>query len=148
MHKTTSGSCFASERTANTPWCNRDRGRGMRKAILAAAVALAFVMVATPAGARHNTGFKTSQAAMLDPVATGWTAEPIITVGETLPGSTYKFESIPDGIALRKGHGNSVEAYVNHETSTVPFPLTPPPPLNDFTNALVSKLTLSRQSAG
>ena len=27
-----------------------------------------------------------------------------ITVGETLPGSTYKFESIPDGIALHKRH--------------------------------------------
>jgi hypothetical protein len=122
----------------------------MRKALLVAAVALAFVMVVMPAGARHNPGFKTNQAAMLDPAVAGATVEPLITVGETLPGSTYKFESIPDGIALRKGHGNSVEAYVNHETSTVPFPFTPATGVgfNDFTNALVSKLTLSRRSAG
>ncbi len=84
---------------------------------------------------------------MLDPAVAGATVEPLITVGETLPGSTYKFESIPDGIALRKGHGKTVEAYVNHETSLVPFPLTPVP-LNDFTNSLLSKLTLSRHSAG
>jgi hypothetical protein len=120
----------------------------MKKALLVATVVLAFVIVTMPAAAGHKADFKTNQAAMLDPAIPGATVEPLITVGETLPGSTYKFESIPDGIALRKGHGNSVEAYVNHETSTVPFPLTPPPPLNDFTNALVSKLTLSRQSAG
>jgi hypothetical protein len=122
----------------------------MKKALLVAAIALAFVMVVMPAGARHNPGFKTNQAAMLDPAVAGATVEPLITVGETLPGSTYKFESIPDGIALRKGHGNSVEAYVNHETSTVPFPFTPATGVgfNDFTNALVSKLTLSRRSAG
>lgn len=122
----------------------------MKKALLVATVVLAFVIVAMPAGARHHAGFKTSQASMLDPVAAGWTAEPIITVGETLPGTTYRFESIPDGIALRKGHGNKVEAYVNHETSTVPFPFTPATGVgfNDFTNALVSRLTLNRKTAG
>jgi hypothetical protein len=121
----------------------------LRFALAAAAVTgLAVAAFALPAAAKHDQGFKTSQAAMLDPAVPGATVEPLITVGETLPGSTYKFESIPDGIALRKGHGNQVEAYVNHETSLVPFPLTPPPPLNDFTNALLSKLTLSRHSAG
>ena len=101
-------------------------------------------------GKPHHAGFKTSQAAMLDPVAPGATVTPLITVGETLPGSSYTFESIPDGIALRKGHGWKVEAYVNHETSTVPFPFTPSTGVgfNDFTNALVSKLTLSRHGAG
>jgi hypothetical protein len=92
---------------------------------------------------------------MLDPAVPGATVTPLLTVGETLPGSTYKFESIPDGIALWKGRGNKVEAYVNHETSTVPFPYTPPSAtnpvgtgLNDFTNAMLSKLTLSRKGAG
>jgi hypothetical protein len=126
-----------------------DGRRSTARWLAAAAVtALAVAALAMPAAARHDQGFKTSQAAMLDPAVPGATVEPLITVGETLPGSTYKFESIPDGIALRKGHGNRVEAYVNHETSLVPFPLTPPPPLNDFTNALLSKLTLSRHSAG
>ena len=46
---------------------------------------------------------------MLDPAVPGATVTPLITVGETLPGSTYKFESIPDGIALRKGEGWKVE---------------------------------------
>ncbi|HEY8192509.1 MAG TPA: hypothetical protein VIF36_01170 [Gaiellaceae bacterium] len=118
-----------------------------------AVTALAIAVVAMPAAAHkgkkghHPTGFKTSQAAMLDPAVEGATVTPLITVGETLPGSTYKFESIPDGIALRKGRHGKVTAYVNHETSTVPFPLTPVR-LNDFTNALLSKLTLSRRGAG
>ena len=87
---------------------------------------------------------------MLDPVAPGATVTPLITVGETLPGSSYMFESIPDGIALRKGHGWKVEAYVNHETSTVPFPYNIQTQIgfNDFTNALLSKLVLSRHSGG
>ena len=123
-------------------------GRRWTASLLAVAViAIAVVALATPAAARHDPGFKTSQAAMLDPVVPGATVEPLITVGETLPGSTYKFESIPDGISLRKGRGGKVDAYVNHETSTVPFPLTPVR-LNDFTNAMLSKLTLSRKGAG
>jgi hypothetical protein len=121
----------------------------MKRAVLAAAVALAFAMVVMPAAARHNDGFTTTQASMLT-VAPGWTAKAIITVGETLPGSTYKFESIPDGISLSKGRRGNVEAYVNHETSTVPFPFTPATGVgfNDFTNALLSKLTLDRKSGG
>jgi hypothetical protein len=112
----------------------------------AAVFALAVAALAMPAAARHDRGFKTSQAAMLDPVVPGATVEPLITVGETLPGSTYRFESIPDGISLRKGRHGEVSAYVNHETSTVPFPFTPATGVgfNDFTNALLSKLTLDR----
>jgi len=131
----------------------RRRGRTAGLVASLAVLALVIATVAMPAAAHkgkgkpHHAGFKTTQAAMLDPVVPGATVKPLITVGETLPGSTYKFESIPDGIALRKGHGWKVEAYVNHETSTVPFPLTPVK-LNDFTNALLSKLTLSRHGAG
>ena len=125
-----------------------------------AVIGLAIAMVAVPAaahkgkGKNHKQGFKTPQASMLTPAVPGATVTPLITVGETLPGSTYKFESIPDGIALRKGRHGKVHAYVNHETSTVPFPFTPGTPpaqgtgFNDFTNALLSKLTLSRHGAG
>jgi hypothetical protein len=123
----------------------------LRSALAAAAVAaVAVAVLAMPAAARHDRGFKTSQAAMLDPAVPGATVEPLITVGETLPGSTYKFESIPDGISLWKGRHGAVHAYVNHETSTVPFPFTPATGvgLNDFTNALLSKLTLARKSGG
>jgi hypothetical protein len=116
----------------------------------AAVAVVAVVMLAMPAAASHPAGFKTPQAAMLDPAVPGATVEPLITVGETLPGSTYKFESIPDGIALWKGHGHEVQAFVNHETSTVPFPFTPATGVgfNDFTNAMLSELTLNRHGAG
>ena len=41
--------------------------------------------------------------------------------GEDGPGG-IQFESIPDGIALSKTGKGTVDLYVNHETSTVPFP--------------------------
>jgi hypothetical protein len=133
------------------------RGRGRRAGVIAliATFIVAVATVAVPAAAhkgkpKKHAGFKTSQAAMLDPAVPGATVEPLITVGETLPGSTYRFESIPDGISLLKGHGHTVHAYVNHETSTVPFPFTPATGVgfNDFTNALLSKLTLRRREGG
>lgn len=134
--------------------------KGRRRAAgligLIAVTALAIAVVAMPAaahkgkGKHHKAGFKTPQAAMLDSAVPGGKVTPLITVGETLPGSTYKFESIPDGIALTRGRHGKVTAYVNHETSTVPFPFTPATGVgfNDFTNAMLSKLTLSRHSAG
>jgi hypothetical protein len=137
--------------------------KGRRRAVslvgLVAVTALAIAVVAMPAAAhkgkgKHKQGFKTPQAAMLDPAVPGAKVTPLITVGETLPGSSYKFESIPDGIALWKSRHGKVHAYVNHETSTVPFPFTPGTAttqgtgFNDFTNALLSKLTLSRKGAG
>lgn len=126
----------------------RTRSHTARLLVLFGVAALAIAVVAVPAaadrGKGHDKGFLTSQGTMLDPAVPGATVKPLITVGETLPGSTYMFESIPDGIALWKGRHGKVNAYVNHETSTVPFPLTPPPPLNDFTNAMLSKLTLGK----
>jgi hypothetical protein len=127
----------------------------MRRTQLAGGTALAGAVVATlaaltmPAAAQRDPGFKTDEEAMITPEAPGVTVEPLITVGETLPGSSYRFESIPDGIALRKD-GKRVEAFVNHETSTVPFPFTASTGVgfNDFTNSLLSKLTLNRKTAG
>jgi hypothetical protein len=117
---------------------------------ITAVVAVAVATLAVPAAARHDRGFKTTQAAMLDPAVPGATVTPLITVGETLPGSTYTFESIPDGISLWRGRHGTVHAFVNHETSTVPFPFDPNTGVgfNDFTNAMLSKLTLSRKGGG
>jgi hypothetical protein len=133
----------------------RGRLAGRRTLFAAAAVAaLAFTAFAMPAAAGPAAGFKTSQDAMLTPAA-GVSVEKIITVGETLPGTSYTFESIPDGIALHRHDNNRVDVYVNHETSTVPFPFTAPTPLNpvgtgfnDFTNAMLSRLSLNRETAG
>ena len=45
---------------------------------------------------------------------------PIVSVGEAVDG--VLFEGIPDGIGLRPGPDKeSVEVFVNHEQSTVPF---------------------------
>ena len=132
------------------------RGRLAGLAAAIAVSALAIATVAMPAAAHkgkgkpHHAGFKTSQAAMLDPAVPGATVTPLLTVGETLPGSSYMFETLPDGIALKKGRGHTVEVYVNHETSAVPFPFNPATGVGvtNFTNALLSKLTLARHSGG
>ena len=115
-------------------------------AVLAASVA---ALVAATANSRGPDWFKTSQGPMIDAVAPGATYEPIISVGDTLPGG-YMFESIPDGIAIGKGATGIVELYVNHETSTVPFPYngTTGVGFNDFTNSLVSKLWLHQKTGG
>jgi hypothetical protein len=133
------------------------------RAALCGAVTLAAAAVAVTAPAEGPTGFLTSQPAMLDAVAPGATVERVITVGDTLPNG-YRFEAIPDGIAIHDRTGNgrdrrtdngggSVDVYVNHETSTVPFPFTYPGATteaaqNDFDNAQLSKLTLNRKTGG
>ena len=118
------------------------RGPG-RKALLFVAGAVLLLTSASGARAQASPGFKTTAAPMLAPVAAGVTVDPIITVGESLPGG-YFFESIPDGISLRDRSGGRVDAYVNHETARVPFP----PTESDFTNAMVSRLTLDETTAG
>jgi hypothetical protein len=126
--------------------------KASRTSLLAAiAVGLAAVAVAT--ASNGSPGFKTAQGPMIDPVAPGASYDPIISVGDTLSGG-YMFESIPDGIALSTNGSGTVDLYVNHETSTVPFPYTfsaatgTGTGFNDFTNALVSKLRLHQKSGG
>ena len=141
--------------------------------VLALAAAAAVLTAGAVAGDNHqrHDGFKTTKPAMLTPVAPGSTVTPLITVGETLAGG-YRFESIPDGISFQaqggkhkgkdKGHGRkqgakndprTVDLYINHETSFVPFPYTPSAPTeansqNDFDNAQESHLVLNGQTAG
>jgi hypothetical protein len=117
----------------------------LRKGSFAVLLLLLIVAVATgTAGAGDNdSGFHTSQGAMLTPLAPGSSVTPIISVGDTVGG--YRFESIPDGISIDpdlNGRG-TVDVYVNHETSTVPFQGT-----SDFENAQVSRLRLNQHSAG
>jgi hypothetical protein len=119
----------------------------MRKALASSALAfIAAAVVAAAAPGGDGPGFTTSQAAMLEGAAPGVTYTPIISVGDTL-ASGYRFESIPDGISLWK-HGNgTVDLYVNHETSLVPFPVqgvSGPQTLHDYTNAILSKLRLHK----
>jgi hypothetical protein len=111
---------------------------------LAALFVLLVVAIATgTAGAGDNeAGFKTSQAAMLTPLVAGSTVTPIISVGDIVGG--YTFDSIPDGISFTTNGRGTMDVYVNHETSLVPFPAN----RSDFTNAMVSRLRLNQHSAG
>jgi hypothetical protein len=123
-----------------------------KRIVVPMAMAVLVALGAAPAGADQGDGFVTQQAAMLAGATPGVTARPLLTVGEALPNG-YRFEAIPDGIALDKRNGHRVDVYVNHETSLVPFPYVPAAPttansLNDFDNAQVSKLTLSTRTGG
>ena len=125
------------------------------RTILLSAAVLAALAVLAPATAmaKPKSGFKTSKPPMLAPVKPGVTVTPLMTVGDTL-ASGYRFEAIPDGISLDNRGSKRVNVFVNHETGKVPFPWsatggnTEANAENDFDNSQVSKLTLSRQTAG
>ena len=110
--------------------------------VLAAFVAAVAAAGALPAGADNDSGFHTSVPAMVTPLAPGGDVKPIISVGDSVRG--YRFEAIPDGISFTLNGRGTMDVYVNHETSLVPFPAT----RSDFTNSLVSKLRLNQHSAG
>ncbi len=116
---------------------------------VAAALAVSFGATAALADDSHS-GFKTSQPAMMSPVKAGVQITPLLTVGDLLPGG-YRFEAIPDGISVQKRDSGRTNIYVNHETSKIPFPYNTAAPTaangeNDFDNAQLSKLVLSRNT--
>jgi hypothetical protein len=112
--------------------------RGLAVLVLLLAVAVA---TGTAGAGDNDSGFKTSQGAMLTPLVADSSVTPIITVGDSV--RDYRFESIPDGISFDPNGEGTVDVYVNHETSTVPFQGA-----NDFDNAQVSLLRLNQHSAG
>jgi hypothetical protein len=119
-------------------------------ALLGALVLMASAASAASAGGTRR-GLLTDEPPMLTPLAPGSTVLAIITVPEGV-SATYRFEAIPDGIAMSPRGPAGVEIYVNHETSTVPFPCGDPPTeencFNDFDNSQVSRLVLSPVTAG
>ncbi|MBL8057849.1 MAG: hypothetical protein JNK29_14190 [Anaerolineales bacterium] len=113
-------------------------------------------LVIAPAGAAsagdNRSGYQTSQPAMLTAVMPGVQITPLLTVGDVLP-SGFRYEAIPDGIAVRPRGQGRVDLFINHETSQVPFPYNAANPTaangeNDFDNAQVSRLILNQHSAG
>ena len=100
------------------------RRRAHPRLIVVGAIALLLAGI-VPAQA---AGTLTRQASMLTAVGTGVTVTPIIAVGEAAGDDGYRFESIPDGISLTTRGRGTAEVYVNHETSTVPFPYNPTAP--------------------
>lgn len=104
------------------------------------------------AAGNNKSGFKTSQPAMLTAVMAGVEVVPLLTVGDVLP-SGFRFEAIPDGIAVGTRGQGRVDLFVNHETGKVPFPYVAANPTaangeNDFDNSQVSQLILNQHSAG
>jgi hypothetical protein len=140
-----------------------ERPRGSRTRFVALAGALLIVAGAVaPATAKSgNNGFLTGADAMLKVTPTveaaGGSVSPILTVGDTVGG--YRFEALPDGISFANGKKATVDLYVNHETSRVPFPLAANGvdwlptsnsngSQNDFDNSQLSKLTLNQGTMG
>lgn len=127
-----------------------------RRFFVAAMAGVAIAASTAPVvGAAPQNGFKTAQSPMLTlgPAASGGSVEALLTVGDTLNG--YTFEAIPDGISVYPNGKGTLSVFINHETSTVPFPYGPngaPPTAsnsqNDFDNSQVSELLLHQGSAG
>jgi hypothetical protein len=116
---------------------------GRLRLVVPTAVVSLCVLAAIASAADDPAGFKTSEAAMLDG-RSGWTAEALISVGDTLPGG-YVFEGIPDGISIASTQGQgTADILVNHELSLVPFPAT----RQDNLNSTVSRLRLNQHGGG
>lgn len=107
---------------------------------LFAAFAILAAVAIAPAFA---AGFLTPEAPFitLDPgVPPGSSVKAIISSGETVDGTL--FEGLPDGIGIKPGDApGTVEVYVAHEQTTVPFFNS-----RDFQDASVTHLTLSTAS--
>lgn len=106
---------------------------------LLTAMTLTMTLALAPAaGASH--GFLTPEGPYitLDPgLPGGSSVTPIISVGESVDG--VLFEGLPDGIGMTDGDDpDTVDVYVSHEQTTIPFFGTA-----DFQDASVTKLTLS-----
>jgi hypothetical protein len=127
--------------------------RTTRRTVLAAgATLLLLASMPLAVGAAPGGPFVTSRGAMLAQGAdgAGTSIQPIITVGDQV-GPKYKYLSVPDGIGYMPAGRNGAKVYINHETSTSPFPYGNPPTtsnsFNDFDNSQVSKLVLRKDGA-
>jgi hypothetical protein len=111
---------------------------------VSALVGTSLVAPMAAGAASDQSGFRTKAPSMITPLVSGVEVQPLLTVGETI--GSYRFESIPDGIAIRPGGTSTLDVYVNHETSKVPFPFnaTTGVGLVDFDNAQLSHLVLKR----
>src|SRR5918912_3672549 len=102
---------LAGRRDLLDPARPRSPGGEMRRRSIVAsavlAVAITALGTASALAGPNKSGFKTGQPSMLTTVMPGVTAKPLLTVGDKLR-SGYRFESIPDGIAVRRrGRGRA-----------------------------------------
>ena len=120
------------------------RSRSLRQTFGGALLALSLVAaLASPVGAKPSGGYLTSEDAFITlapGLPNGAKVTPIISSGETGGAlGDFLFEGLPDGIGIRPGvEKNTVDVYVAHEQTTVPFRGS-----RDFQGASISKITLS-----
>lgn len=120
----------------------RSRTTTTARAVGGAVAAATFVAITSSSalGATDRSGYLTDDEAFITiapGVPAGASVTPIISSGDTL--GSFEFQGLPDGIGVHSGAApHSVDVYVAHEQTTVPFFDTA-----DFQDASVSKLTLS-----
>jgi len=111
------------------------------------AVGLAAALSVPSAEAGGPAGYLTPQAPFitLDPgLPSGASVTAIINSGDTGGAlGSFVFEGLPDGIGIKPGaKKHTVDVYVAHEQSTVPFNFA-----QDFQDSSVSRLTLSTKKS-
>ena len=127
---------------------NSDRPHGRRLSSLTVVLSIGALLggPAVASAASDQAGFITHAPAQLRALVDGVDVKPLLTVGEQI--GSYRFESIPDGIAIDPRGHTTFDLYVNHETSKVPFPFTAATGIGlvDFDNAQLSHLVMKRGS--
>jgi hypothetical protein len=114
----------------------------MRKIVLGAVLAAVAGVLAAVGLAGSAPGFKTARPAQLAPMAPGVIVDPILSVGDIVPGTTYQMSGIPDGLGAYKDGQNRLHVLMNHELGRT-FPALPP-----GVDARISKVTLNRDTHG
>jgi hypothetical protein len=114
----------------------------MRKIVLGAVLAAVAGVLAAVGLAGSAPGFKTARPAQLVPMAPGVIVDPILSVGDIVPGTTYQMSGIPDGLGAYKDGQNRLHVLMNHELGRT-FPALPP-----GVDARISKVTLNRDTHG
>ncbi len=122
---------------------NRMRKRRRSAVVLFSAMALLMTVVGPAAAGPEPQGFLTSNEAYITLGAglpSGAKVLPILSVGDEVDGEL--FEGLPDGLGLRPGpEKHTVEVFVAHEQTTVPFFGS-----RDFQDASVTSWVLSTKS--
>jgi hypothetical protein len=109
----------------------------MRRIVLAVVLATVAAVGASVASASHEEGFKTARPAQLVPMEPSVIVDPILSVGDIVPGTTYQMSGIPDGLGAYKDSDNRIHVLMNHELGRT-FPALPP-----GVDTRISKVTLS-----
>lgn len=87
---------------------------------VAALVSSLALLTALPSASLGTTGFRTGVAPYISLTGPGKVV-PLITVGEDAGVAGFTFEGLPDGIGIMPTGKRSIDAFVNHEQSHVPF---------------------------